>query len=294
MLVGYLLLAPPVLLFGPLAGLLLLGPARTVRGSGSGCSRAAAWTALWLNQPGGLAGQFARAGAVLLTGTFLALTSGGHRRASPGRSRLPRWPRAALVVWMWHLGVGWGEVQRAVEHDLWTYNRELLRPAGPGGAVGLAATRCWRRCRPWFAPSARCTLPCWCWPSLARTAARLGLVPPDLRHADRPGTRVVRGVRLQRSADMGLGRGAGALPAAAAGHGGGRGREPAAGAGRCCTRRGAWRSSRRLGAGARAPSSRPSTMVAMFLLPFVVGGLTLLGLADTWLDFRRRLAASAT
>jgi hypothetical protein len=36
------------------------------------------------------------------------------------------------------------------------------------------------------------------------------------------------------------------------------------------------------------------SLVAMFLLPFVVGGLTLLGLADTWLDFRRRLAASAT
>jgi hypothetical protein len=36
------------------------------------------------------------------------------------------------------------------------------------------------------------------------------------------------------------------------------------------------------------------TVVAMFLLPFVIGGLTLLGLADTWLDFRRRLSASAT
>jgi hypothetical protein len=36
------------------------------------------------------------------------------------------------------------------------------------------------------------------------------------------------------------------------------------------------------------------TLVAMFLLPFVLGGLTLLGLADTWLDFRRRLPASAT
>jgi hypothetical protein len=32
----------------------------------------------------------------------------------------------------------------------------------------------------------------------------------------------------------------------------------------------------------------------MFLLPFVFGGLTLLGLADTWLDFRRRLTASTT
>jgi hypothetical protein len=36
------------------------------------------------------------------------------------------------------------------------------------------------------------------------------------------------------------------------------------------------------------------SVVAMFLLPFVLGGLTLLGLADTWLDFRRRLATSTT
>jgi hypothetical protein len=27
----------------------------------------------------------------------------------------------------------------------------------------------------------------------------------------------------------------------------------------------------------------------MVLLPFVLGGLTIVGLADTWLDFRRRL-----
>jgi hypothetical protein len=30
-------------------------------------------------------------------------------------------------------------------------------------------------------------------------------------------------------------------------------------------------------------------VVTLLLLPFVLGGLTLLGLADTWLDFRRRL-----
>jgi hypothetical protein len=29
-------------------------------------------------------------------------------------------------------------------------------------------------------------------------------------------------------------------------------------------------------------------------LPFVMAGLTLLGLADTWLDFRRRLVATPT
>jgi hypothetical protein len=31
------------------------------------------------------------------------------------------------------------------------------------------------------------------------------------------------------------------------------------------------------------------TIISMFLFPFVAAGLTLLGLADTWLDFRRRL-----
>jgi hypothetical protein len=35
-------------------------------------------------------------------------------------------------------------------------------------------------------------------------------------------------------------------------------------------------------------------VVTIFLLPFVMGGLTLLGLADTWLDFRRRIATPAT
>ncbi len=46
----------------------------------------------------------------------------------------------------------------------------------------------------------------------------------------------------------------------------------------------------------RVPGAVIATLsvVAMFLFPFVVGGLTLLGLADTWLDFRRRLTASAT
>jgi hypothetical protein len=33
-------------------------------------------------------------------------------------------------------------------------------------------------------------------------------------------------------------------------------------------------------------------LVTVILLPFVLCGLTLVGLADTWLDFRRRLTPS--
>jgi hypothetical protein len=65
-LVGYLIFAPPVLLFGPLAGLLLLTRPGSLR-EWLWLVVATAWTLLWLNQGGGLASQFARAGAVLLT-----------------------------------------------------------------------------------------------------------------------------------------------------------------------------------------------------------------------------------
>jgi hypothetical protein len=46
--------------------------------------------------------------------------------------------------------------------------------------------------------------------------------------------------------------------------------------------------------GIAGPVAAAVTLVALLVLPFIVGGLTLLGLADTWLDFRRRLTAPAT
>jgi uncharacterized protein YybS (DUF2232 family) len=46
--------------------------------------------------------------------------------------------------------------------------------------------------------------------------------------------------------------------------------------------------------GVAAPVATVLGFIALFLLPFVVGGLTLLGLADTWLDFRRRLSTPTT
>jgi uncharacterized protein YybS (DUF2232 family) len=46
--------------------------------------------------------------------------------------------------------------------------------------------------------------------------------------------------------------------------------------------------------GVSAPVRAILTLISLFLLPFVVGGLTLLGLADTWLDFRRRLTTPTT
>jgi hypothetical protein len=88
LLAGYLLLAPPAFVLGPLTGLLLLSRPRTVR-EWVWIAVAAGASLLWLRQPGNLAGQVVRAAAVLLTGAYVALTMW---RPAPG------WTRAALAT----------------------------------------------------------------------------------------------------------------------------------------------------------------------------------------------------
>jgi hypothetical protein len=286
-LAGYLLLAPPVLLFGPLAGLLLLSRPGTWR-EWLWVVGAATWCAVWLNQPGDLAAEFARAGAVLLAGTFVALTvwrpSARFSRALTATAVAG----AALFVWMWHLGLEWGEIQRAVERNLWTYNRDLIsrlseaarsRPGTAGmldemssavhavGAIypalmilaGIGGLRL-----------------AWTW---HHRIARRPIGPPPTRFtAFRFSDQLVWGWVV------GLALCLLPLPGPWSFAGGNlllvwavlyavRGLAVfSAGSGRVS-----------------GPVIATLTIIAMFLLPFVAAGLTLLGLADTWLDFRRRL-----
>jgi hypothetical protein len=72
-LAGFLLFAPPMFLFGPLAALLLVSRPASVR-EWVWLLGALGWSALWLLHPGGLGAQFARSAAVLVSGCFLALT----------------------------------------------------------------------------------------------------------------------------------------------------------------------------------------------------------------------------
>jgi hypothetical protein len=291
LLVGYLLLAPPVLLFGPLAGLLLLARPATVR-EWLWLGGTTLLSILWLNQAGGLAAQFTRADAALLTGTFLALTvwrpSGRFSRALATTALAG----AALVVWMWHLNVGWAEVQRAVEHDLWSYNRDLvmrLGEAAPGSnAEGmLNQMSAMVRTIGSFYP-ALLTLAslaglrlAWRW---HHRIARRPLGPPPAPFAafdfsDQLVWGWVAGLALCLFPLPEVWRAVGgnlllvwsvlyAVRGLAVFSAGSK-RVP-------------------------GPVIATLTVIAMFLLPFVLGGLTLLGLADTWLDFRRRLTASTT
>ena len=122
-------MAPPVLLFGPLAGLLLLSRPRRVR-EWLWLLATATWSALWLDQAGGLAGQFARAEAVLITGSYLALTLWRPSARFSRALLATAIGGVALVVWMWYFGVGWTAVREAVEQDLWRYNRDFIMRLG--------------------------------------------------------------------------------------------------------------------------------------------------------------------
>jgi hypothetical protein len=290
-LVGYLLFAPPVLLIGPIAGLLLVSRPTTLREwlwlGGTGI-----WTGLWLNEGGGLAAQFARAGAVLLIGTFLALTV-WHPSARFSRALLATALAAvALTGWMWGLNIGWDEVRRSVENELWSYNRELVVRLGTieGGGVGqvlmdqlsamvrtigafypalffLASLAGLRLAWSWYhrivaQPIGPAPLPfaafkfsdqlIWGWVA----GLALCVLSPS------PGWTALGGNLLLVWSVLYAVRGLAVLSAGSQ----------------------------------RVPGAVIATLgvVALFLLPFVMGGLTLLGLADTWLDFRRRLATSTT
>jgi hypothetical protein len=290
-LAGYLLLAPPVLLFGPLAGLLLLSRPSTTR-EWVWLLVAGTWSALWLNQPGGLAAQFARAAAVLLTGTFLALTVWRPSATFSRALIASALAGGALFVWMWHLDVGWGEIQRAVEHDLWAYNRELIMRLDEAarsrpGTVGLldqmsSMVRSIGSLYPALMAAAGLggLRLAWTW---YHRIARHPLGPPPA-----PFTAFQFSDQLVWGWVVGLGLCLLPLPRVWASVGANlllvwavlyamRGLAVfSAGSGRISV-----------------PVLATIALVTMFLLPFVVAGLTLLGLADTWLHFRRRLVTTS-
>ena len=287
-LAGYVLLAPPVFVFGPLAGLLLVSRPGTMR-EWAYLLVAGAWSLLWLQEIGGLGAQVTRAGAVLLIGSFLTLTlwqpSNGVGRALAATAGAG----AALVVWMRGLGIGWAQLVSGVDHDLSAYQtsiRDQWRSAGapqelldqaaalmhsasqlyPGllaiaGIAGLRLAWAWYHrlaVRPLGAPPAPFRTfvfsdqLVWAWVA----AAGLVLIPvPESWRLLGANLLLVLGV----------------LYAA-------RGLAVVATQSR----------------GIAGPVGVVLTLVAMLVLPFVVGGLTLLGLADTWLDFRRRLSTPAT
>jgi hypothetical protein len=282
-LAGFLLLAPPMFLFGPLAALLLLSRPATVR-EWAWLLAAIGWSALWLQQAGGLGAQFARAAAVLVSGSFLALTLWrpsnrvSHALAATAGAAL------GLAVWMYGLGLKWSALRAAVEVELAALQRGMRGSwAGLAGSSEMSAQM-----------SAMADTVSILYPGLLALAAIAGLRLAWAwyhRIADRP-----VGAPPAPFSDFGfsdqlvwgwvIGMAMALVP------------EPA--------------SIRLIGAnvllvwsalyaarglavfvtGARRTPKSVLTalaLVTLVLLPFVLCGLTMVGLADTWLDFRRRL-----
>jgi predicted membrane protein DUF2232 len=287
-LAGYLLLAPPVFVFGPLAGLLLLSRPGTAR-EWLWLLAGVAWSALWLQQVGGVGAQVTRAAAVLLCGSFLTLTlwrpSNGVGRAVGATAAAA----AALGLWMWRLGIGWSRLVSGINEELSAYEsvvrdqwrsagapQELIDQAGAlvhsvsqvyPGLLALASIAGLRLAWTWYHRVAVHPLGAppapfrsfgfndqivWGW--VVALALALAPVPE-------PWGLVGANLLLVLGA-LYAARGLAVVLAQA---GGVAGRVAAV-----------------------------LAFIAVFLLPFVVGGLTLLGLADTWLDFRRRLSTPST
>jgi hypothetical protein len=274
--------------FGPLAGLLLVSRPATAR-EWLWLLGAGVWSTLWLQQVGGLGAQVTRAGAVLLCGTFLALTL-WHPSNAVGRALVATAAAGtALVAWMWRLGIGWSQLVSGVDRDLGSYEtavRDQWRNAGAPAELieqtsailhsvsqlypallALTAVAGLRLAWAWYHRLASRPLGpppapfrafgfndqlIWGW------VAALGLTLIPVPEAWRIlGTNVLLVLGVLYTA-RGL-----AVFLAQAGR-------------------------------VAPPVAVVLLLISMFLLPFVVGGLALLGLADTWLDFRRRSPTPTT
>ena len=287
---AYLLLAPPGFLLGPLGGLLALSRPSTLR-EWAWLVVTLAWMGAWLAPTGDATEQLLRASAVLITGGFLAITlawkGSAFRRAvaAVGVAGL------ALTGWCIAFHVQWPELKATISHTVGRSFSDLARQADStaGGDTGAVLRQMAESAPSWAALA----------PALVFLNALVGLLlawtlyhgiavramgdPPapfrSFRFSDQLVWLPVAGLGLVLFplAPAVRDLGANLLLVAVALY--------------------AARGLAVVGAGAgRLPRMMTTFMaiVALFLLPFVVGGLTLLGLADTWLDFRRRPASPAT
>jgi predicted membrane protein DUF2232 len=270
-------------LFGPLAALLLVSRPATLR-EWAWLVGAVAWSGLWLQQPGGLGAQFARAAAVLVSGSFLALTLWRPSNRVSRALAATGGAAVALAAWMYGLGLKWSALRSAVEAELAAFQTGM-RASWPGvqGSSEMSAQM-----------SAMADTVSFLYPALLAIAAIAGVRLAWAwyhRIADHPvgappAPFSAFGFSDQLIWGWVIGLAMAVVP------------EPASvrlvGANIILVWAAlyATRGMAVLVAGAgRTPRSvlTALALVTLVLLPFILCGLTIVGLADTWLDFRRRL-----
>lgn len=125
LLAGYLLLAGPLFVLAPLAALLLASRPGTIREWGW-IAAAGLWIALSASPPGGLALQSDYAWCLIVTACFVVLML--YRRVGVVTGALGATVVALgmFTLWMEYLGTGWPQIQIAVAHQGWEGCRALM------------------------------------------------------------------------------------------------------------------------------------------------------------------------
>lgn len=123
-LAAYVLLFPPLFVLAPLAGLLAASRPATFR-EWAWIGAAGLWLAVSLQQPGGLVAQFLNAWALFLTGGFVVVMLLYRRRLVPGALATTVFGLGAATVWVRLLGSRWQDLELAVAHAGWEYARQV-------------------------------------------------------------------------------------------------------------------------------------------------------------------------
>lgn len=267
------------------------------------CSRPTSWrewiwillgaaaVGYWIAQPGDIAAQSMRAVGALAAGAFAALTLAGMGRPVPRSLVAAVIAFVAFAAWCAAFHIGWADIRSAATHSVRQTLDAMATQAQPRDPDAARMIRDMSQAAPnWAALLPGVTLlelmagSLLAWGLHRRMSARpLGAAADAFarfRFSDHLVWLVVAGLALVLfrlppwvPGDLGpnLLLVGGTLYAAR---------------GLAVVRAGAGR--------LPSPTAVALGLVAVVLLPFVLCGLTLLGLADTWLDFRRRLAPPAT
>ncbi len=121
-----------VFALGPLA-VLLAGTHPASRREWIWLAALALWAGAWTFRSGGLAEQVVRASGVLVTGGFAALVLWRPATFLRRGSAAVALGFAATAAWCWWLGLGWGQIRHAVAREGWEAYRLVLAQVRAGG-----------------------------------------------------------------------------------------------------------------------------------------------------------------
>lgn len=129
-----------VFFLGPLAGLLLLGRPSSRR-QWLWLTAITAWAVIWVIEPGGLADQSLRASGVLFTGAFVIAMLVGRGSLLSRTLWAAAAAAAGTAALCLRLGITWRQIEMAIEAKGWDAYRMLVAQLTRGAVSGSGGAR---------------------------------------------------------------------------------------------------------------------------------------------------------